>query len=605
MYRKISDRIQYPEWAKRWTRYKRLDVLDRLLDGTFYDHLPNAFYDEQEGEKPIPIADRRPSAQFKLPRMVARWSARKLFAGRHRPKLRFPKPKEAAPKPAAPGATPKPAKKPAKPQTPQSLKDLNRLLRRSCFWQKMGEAVFRGSVGSVAITFRVEVEADARLALYLWPAKYCQPSFDDYGALAQLRVAYTTRGSGLVAAGFDTDNNGKPIDPNADYWFIRDYEPDQELTYIPVPKDEWNPADGFTGMGMSTKKLNPFEEKTVKHGLGFVPGHWFINMAGGTAPDGDSTWADAIPNSIDLDYTLSQLGRGTRYNAAPQLVIKGELLNDGDITRGPMTALQVRAGYKEEDGMTIGEGGAELLEMTGEGIKAGLEFIDKLRNFALEQIAASRKDPDKMAAPMSGRAMEYLDEDSDDLVMDLRSQYGEDGALPLVRKIAIAAEVMSEDEAGQLLLQWPRLFQPTPDEVLALMQAFQIAVDPAGHSAPSAPEQPAEPGGSGPDGKAKPGKPKVPAQPAQLPDISAQFLTMEEARAYILLNLDLAMLDLEEGDDAEDVDDSPTPPGEPTEVIPTPSAIDEDIPAGTPEGDQGLTEPTSAAIAAEAVGDLP
>lgn len=564
MFRKIADRIQLPEWAKRWTRYKRLDQFDRLLDGTFYDHLNYAFYDELETgtDQPIPLTDRRPSAQFRLPRMVARWSARKLFAGRHRPKLRFKDKPRLAP--------------------------LNALLRRALFWQKMSEAVLRGSVGSVALTFRVEIDGkNRRLAVYLWKAKYCKPSFDEYGELAQLRVSYTTSGAGLLASGFVNDSNGKAIDSSADYWFIRDYLTEEEMTYIPPPKDNWNPLDGFVGEAKASKALVPFGDKTVKHELGFVPGQWFVNLSGGDGVDGDCTWGDAIPNSIDIDYTLSQIGRGTRYNAAPQLVTKGEILND--MTRGPMTALMFKSGYKDDDGLTIGEGGAELLEMSGTGITAGLSLIDKLRNYALEIIAAQRKDPDKMKAPMSGRAMEYLDEDSNDLVMDLRSQYGEDGALPLIRKIAMAAELFGEEEVGALSLQWPRIFQPTPDEVFALVQALQIAVDPMGHAAAAQPGQPATPATPSATGPAKPGKPAVPPQEAQIPDAAAQFLTVEEARAFLLLNLDIAMLDLEDGTESEDVDESPTSPAEVTEIVPEPTSIDTDQMPGTPEGDADQT----------------
>lgn len=589
MFRKIADGIQYPEWAKRWTRYRRLDLYDRLLDGTFYDHLKYAFYDEMEGSGEgrslIPIAERRPSAQFRLPRMVSRWSARKLFAGRHRPKIRLPK-----------GTDGKQTKN-SKP-----LANLNGMLRRARFWQTMAEAVLRGSVGSVGVTFRVEdTGAKARLVLTVWKAKYCQPSFDEFRQLAQLRIAYHTSGAGLMAGGTTKDHNGAAIAATSTYWFIRDYTKESEVTYAPPLKDEWNPCDGF--VGDASKNLIPGPDKTVEHKLGFVPGHWFINLAGGEGEDGDCTWSDAIPNSIEMDYTLSQLGRGTRYNAAPQLVVIGNLLN-GEITRGPMSALQVGAGYKEEDGQTIGAGDAKLLEMTGTGIKAGLELIDKLRNFALEQIAAARKDPDKMKAPLSGRAMEYLDEESNDLVMDLRSQYGEDGALVLIRKIALAAVLMNDKEAGTLKLQWPRLFQPTPDELFALVQALQLAVDPLGHASPMQPGQPKKPGKpASATAPASPDTPEVQPTEAQTPDEETQFMTIEQAKAYLTLNMDLEMLDIESDGDEEQVDDSPTPPGDPTDPVPQPVLIDLDAEPNTPEADAPHDNPSLASATASAVAE--
>lgn len=581
MFRKIADRIQYPDWAKRWPRYTRLDQFDRLLDGTFYDHLPYAFYDEVDSQKKIiKLEERRPSAQFRIPRMVARWSGRKLFAGRHCPKLKLANDES------------------------KKVRALRTLLKRARFWQRMREVVLYGSVGSVAITFRVDGEGeDARLALFLWRAKYCKPSFDEFGELAQLRISYTTNGAALLALGMNKDCDNNDVSPTIEYWFIRDFTTTKEITYIPVPKDQWNPLEGFkvTDAGGKPKELKPYPDMEITHGLNFVPGHWFLNLPGGTGIDGDCTFYDAIPNSIEMDYNMSQLGRGTRYNAAPQLVIKGELINDSDdITRGPAFALQVRTGYKEEDGATYGDGDAKLLEMTGSGIKAGIELVQQLKKDALEIISASRKDPDKMHAPLSGRAMEYLDEESNDFVAELRSQYGDDGVIPLVRKIAIAAKALGTADVGRLRLQWPRLFQPTPDEILSLMQAFQIAVDPLKRATPPTPGQPAVPGGEG-----KPTKPAIPEQPAGEPEESEVFLTMEEARNFILLNLDLAMLqDDDDDDEADDVDESPTNPDEPTEPIPTPNSIDEDQ-SGTPEGDEDQGGDGSALATAARVSEVP
>jgi hypothetical protein len=230
----------------------------------------------------------------------------------------------------------------------------------------------------------------------------------------------------------------------------------------------------------------------------------------------------------------------------------------------------------------------------------------------LEQIAASRKDPDKMKAPLSGRAMEYLDEESNDLVMDLRSQYGEDGALPLIKKIAMAAKLMGDNAVGGIQLQWPRLFQPTPDELFALMQALQIAIDPLKATAPGTPAQPGKPAGAG-GGPATPGTPEVPPTRPKPPKTAAkgggedseQFLTIDEARAYLLINMDIGMLDLEATDaEDEDVDDSPTSPEEPTEIIPSPTSIDVNNPPGTPEGDEDQVGGGTGLISASTAGAL-
>src|ERR1700685_4245 len=135
---------KYDNWQRSCERYKLLDAYDRLLDGTFYDHLPSAFYDEidQQG-KYIKIRDRRPSSQFRLPRMVGRQVARKLFAGRHRPRLRHSDDAQAG--------------------------EFRKLMRDAKLLQVMADVVLMGQVGAVALTFRVDGEDDQkRVSFSLW-----------------------------------------------------------------------------------------------------------------------------------------------------------------------------------------------------------------------------------------------------------------------------------------------------------------------------------------------------------------------------------------------------------------------------------------------------
>lgn len=546
MFKKIQANIRYPEWVKLDPRYKKLDIFDRLLDGTFYDDLPYAFYDEKEvGGKPIPLTDRRPSAQYRLPRMVARWCARKLFAGRHAPRIWH--------------------------KDVKTRKRVAKIAHQARLNEKMLEAVMLGSVGSVALTFRVsDDDGKKSIAMSLWRAKYCYPSFNSEGDLETLRICYVTHGGNLMAM----ENAPAYLKASESYWFIRDYTTQAEITYQPVQKDEWNPIEGFAKQGQT---LTPWEGEQYDHALGFVPGHWFVNLAGGCIPDGACTWEDAIPNSIEIDYTLSQTGRGVRYNCAPQLVIKGEVLNaDEQITRGPTFYIHLSPDKKDEDGNMLGGADAKLLEMTGAGTKVSLELVHHLRNMALEQISASRKDPEKIKGQLSGRAMEFMDEESDDMALELRSQYGDHGMLPLLRKIVKAID--AGIDADNLALQWPRLKQPTPDEIAVLIPALVQAVNPM--AAPS--HEPVATGApdKGSDPKAKPAKPAPPAMIE--PDPNTQLLTVEEARAYLKMIMDLSMMDLD-GEQEDDLDDEAAP-GDATSPDPTP--LGEKV--TTPDGDQAF-----------------
>jgi hypothetical protein len=539
MFKKISDHIVYPNWVKRDPRYRKLDLLDRLLDGTFYDHLPHAYYDETEGQgnnaRLILMEEKRPSSQFRLPRMVARYCSRKLFAGRHVPRI-------------------------VHTSNPNVAEKVTALATKIQFWHTMLEVTLRGSVGSVAVTFSVDDDKDS-VCLDVWRSKYCEPTFDVKGELIKLRVQYQTSRAMFEKIGAtkdDLDSEGNT------FWYIRDFTPQGETVYKPVPHNEWNPVDGFVGDNADKNALVEWEDKSKAHDFGVVTGHWFCNMSGGECPDGACTFEDAIPDSIELDYNLSQIGRGVRYNSSPQLVTVGNVKGGDNISRGPIVAIQMEGGYKDPEGMSFNEGDAKLLEMNGQGTVAALSFIDKLRNFGLEQISANRKDAEKMKGPLSGRAMEYLDEDANDLIMELRSTYGEYGCLCLLRKIVSILEPGLE--VSQLSLRWPRLYQPTPHDLSEVIPALVAAVYPVATGA----------GGGDGEGAPKP-----------LPGL----LTVEEARQWLIMNMDLDMIDqpntIGEGDDDADDDKE-----HPEDDIPVPNADLEGDEDDGPNGpvDQGPPE---------------
>lgn len=487
MFKSITDRIVYPAWVNYDPRYARLDKLDRALDGTLYDDLKYSYYDEKQmNGEPVKMRDRRPAAQFRLPQMVARSCARKMFSGRHIPRIR-------------------------NSANPSETLAFEKSLKTWGLWETMLEAAVSGSVGSVAVTFRID---EGRAAFYVWRAKYCNPSFDDMGELICLRVTYVTTGAQLMAFGAES------LDPTRMYWFIRDYKPDCEIDYVPPRHDEWDPVRGFVDSNCVL-----VERQNTSHDFGFVPGVWIVNMRGGEAPDGLCTWRPALDNSIELDYDMSQGGRGVRYNCAPQLVIKGEpagdsVDEDGNLVRGPADYIQLDADRKSENGEMVSGGDAKLLEMGGSGITAALSYIDRLRALALEQINASRKNPDKINGVISGRGMEYLDEDFNDLIMELRTQYD---PTKLVSKVACA--LGKDDLAAGFTTQWPRLYQPTIQDIAALIPALKLAVGSDEVQDPAIK--------SGIPGKTPNGKP---------------LLTHEEARAILVSNLDLGLMDVESED---------------------------------------------------------
>ena len=69
------------------------------------------------------------------------------------------------------------------------------------------------------------------------------------------------------------------------------------------------------------------EARSVQHGLGFVPMVWIRNLPGqsstGDAVDGACTFRAAIETQIEIEYQLSQAGRGLKYSSDPTLVDQG------------------------------------------------------------------------------------------------------------------------------------------------------------------------------------------------------------------------------------------------------------------------------------------
>jgi hypothetical protein len=493
--------MKFPSWAPEDSRWRHLAVYDKILDGKLYDHLAHDFYQEEVAGRYIPLLERRPAAQYRVCRYVARWAARKLFAGRHVPKVR--------------GAS------------VEVENEISDMLTGTKIWPTMLEAAFRGSVGSVAVTFRIEND---KVGLKVWRALWCSPTFDDFGELTNLRIHYTTDAAALAAIGIFG------AEPNRPYWFIRDYGLTSEITYKPVRVEDWNPVQGFLDPN-GTLEIIP--EMVVPHNLGFVPGVWIMNPFGCDYPDGAPLWYDSIPDMIEIDYLMSQAARGTRYNCSPQLVTVGPVRNSNAETgTNPTTMLAFEPAHRDgESGEMIGAGDAKLLEMAGTGAEAAIKLVEVLKRHALEQTGVVQKDPKDMPGPLSGRAMEYLDEDAHDTAMQWRTTYGEGGALLLICKIARV--LRPKLDVTKLWLQWPRIYQPTPADLQSMVQALVMACTPI--QVPGA--KPNEEDGSVPS-----------LQP---------LLDPAWARAYLLANLDAGILDDTAGD-------SPVGPsgGEPAEVSP-------------------------------------
>lgn len=171
----------------------------------------------------------------------------------------------------------------------------------------------------------------------------------------------------------------------------------------------------------------------------------------------------AIETQIEIDYQLSQAGRGLKYSSDPTLLIKEPATNDSEIIKGAGNALVVSE-----------KGDAKLLEIGGTASTAVLEYVRTLREFALESVHGNRANADRLTTAQSGRALEMMNQGLIWLADNLRISYGEGALLALARMVLRAShvyqlnvlgqEIAPMDPAVRLTLKWPRWYPPTAED---------------------------------------------------------------------------------------------------------------------------------------------
>lgn len=403
-------------------RTRSLDILRRVLNGILYDVLPYQFHQERSGSgEYIPLRNRRPSIRYSLCRVVVEDSVSLLFSEGHFPTIDC---------------------------EDRSVADFfANVVKEARLNQVMIDAAIRGSIGSVAILLRV---LRSRVFLDVIDTAYLIPIWDAEApdVLVQVTEKYKVSGKTLAANGYDT------AEPNGDYWFMRCWDTEFETWFIPTPV-------GATADAL----VDP--SRSVRHGLGFVPLVWIRNLPGlsasGDPNDGACTFRAAIENQIEIDYQLSQAGRGLKYSSDPTLLIKEPVTSDSEIIKGAGNALVVSE-----------KGDAKLLEIGGTASAAVIDYVRVLREMALESVHGNRASADRLTAAQSGRALELLNQGLIWLADNLRISYGEGALLQLAGMIlqatqlyslnVMGAQVSDLDPAARLSLKWPRWYAPTSDD---------------------------------------------------------------------------------------------------------------------------------------------
>ncbi|MCB8880403.1 phage portal protein [Acidisoma cellulosilytica] len=421
-------RALLPRDADYPPRVGELDLLQRVLNGTLYDVLPYQFHEERgAGGDYIPIRQRRPSIRYALCRTVVEDSVALLFSEGHFPRILC--------------------------DDQELRRFLSDLIQDCGLNAVMTDAALRGSVGSIVLLLRIlkgRVYVSAIDSIFLTPI--WQPDAPD--ALQCVTEQYKVPGRLLQAQGYDV------ADPGIDYWFRRVWDGESETWYQPWPVSLAPPG----GPAID-------ESRSIHHRLGFVPLVWIRNLPGGDSTDGGCTFRAAIETSIEIDYQLSQAGRGLTYSSDPTLLIKEPATADREIIKGAGNALVVSK-----------DGDAKLLEIGGTAANAVIDYVRVLRELALESVHGNRSSADRIAAAQSGRALELMNQGLIWLADNLRISYGTNGILPLLRMILRAADRYPISVLGRqapkasadarLMLDWPRWYPPSAADQLAEAQTL-------------------------------------------------------------------------------------------------------------------------------------
>lgn len=426
LYRENRD-TDYPE------RCFELMLLRKFLDGTAYDILQYPFVCTTKktgiGEgvysvEKIPMSQRRPSVISTLCGTVVDDSVSFLFGEGRFPKVKF-----------------------SDEKTQEIIDDL---IYRTLLPAAMIDVATDGSVGSGVLLIKL---INSGIYYESLCAEYLTPVFDSSNPnlLTKLTQKYKVKGADLASQGYVIKN------PLMDYWYMREWDSVNENYYVP-----WCAED------TANKEFKPKidKERSLAHNLGFLPAVWIKNLSGGDFIDGKCTFIKGITTNIQLDYQLSQCGRGLTYSQEPLLFYKNpNILENGQIKIGDGTVL---VGGENSD--------AKMIEINGDGCMAAMAYQEALRKIVLENIHGNRSVPEKSGFSQSGKALEMLHHPLILLASRLRSTYGEVGLVNIIKmilKIISKKEVFINgkriksndiDLNSSVSLQWPQWFDESPED---------------------------------------------------------------------------------------------------------------------------------------------
>jgi hypothetical protein len=457
-------------------RYCDMDALERVLRGTFYEQMKHPFDRENNGNRYIPLRERRPAVQYNLARIITDQTNGLLWGDEQTPFLR-----------SYWGDEPTDTDR-------DNEQKIERVVEHYMLPSVVASAYEEGVVGSCAVIVR---GTPSGAYFDLRAGKLGAPTFDPRDPAKMLTYVeeYPIAGADLVAAGYDI-----PVDKRGKRWWLKLLiDAKKEDRFEPMLEDDHAKMTRAAAEGKpaTDDKGRPIVWKireTFAHKFGVVPVIWGRNLdALGNVIDGPCLFGSILDIQIEIDYLLSQVGRGYRYTADPMLAIeRGEMAGTvlgpvgqggaeqdatqrdvaGAIIKSPTNVLDLPAGSK-----------AQMLEITGNGLKAATDHIKLLREWALEVVGGMKSDAESTRGAESGRALEMLWQALYLVAKRQRVAWGDRFYLPLVRMVLLGISVgeitlPSDIEAPppdlSLHLVWPSWTTPSGADLLSFANAAEV-----------------------------------------------------------------------------------------------------------------------------------
>lgn len=397
----------------------------------------------------VPMRQRRPSAPYRLAKLIVESFTALLFGENRWPTLLFPGDEAAQDYAAA-------------------------LVKAEALPMKLLMARgWGGSCGTVGLSWcfhngrpRVEVHRAKHLFVHEW---------EDRADLVPAAVSEV-----YIYPNPEVDAERGTI-VTAWYWFHRYWDQKQDIVFAPCP---------------FKKNVEPVwvPEKVNVHDDGEAHVVWVQNLPSDEI-DGEPDYEGLYENFDDLDVLCSVLTRGTVLNLDPTLVIAAD--------KASMTlAREVKKG--SDNSLDVGMGGsAEYLELTGSSVEAGLKLFESKKRAALEVAQCILADPNEVAASgLSSVALKVIYAPMMAKTNVLRAQYGEAIKRLVTQQMRVARKRAAEqvvilppkvvpnesDEAAPPTfvernpgvsenadLHWPPYFSPTPTDQGAVATTMAAA----------------------------------------------------------------------------------------------------------------------------------